>query len=163
MDRQQTKDILEGVGFFAVIASLIFVGIETRNSSQQTALNTQAVEMAAYQELMNAIQEINEFILSDDTVTAVWMDVYGASDSNYGIDQFRRDRALFILFRHGDLAYFQFERGAIDKDRLRSALRPLPLWRPEVVEWWNDNSRNFVPSYVAYIDSLIEEFEPAVP
>ena len=121
MDRQQTKDILEGIGFVAVIASLVFVGIETRNTSQQTALNTQAVEMAAYQELMNTIQEINEFTLSDDEVTRIWMDVYGASDD--AIDSFRRDRALFILFRHGDLAFFQYERGAIDEDRLRSALR----------------------------------------
>ena len=43
MDRQQLKDILEGIGFAAVIASLVFVGIETRNSSQQTALNTQVL------------------------------------------------------------------------------------------------------------------------
>ncbi len=153
MDRQRIKDILEGVGFVAVIASLIFVGIETRNSSQQTALNTQAIEMAAYQELMNTIQEINEFTLSNDDVTRVWMDVYGAEEGS--IDRFRRDRALFILFRHGDLAYFQYERGAIDEGRLRSALRPIPLWNPEVVEWWNGVKYAFVPSYVDYIDALI--------
>ena len=157
MDRQQIKDILEGVGFVAVIASLVFVGIETRNSSQQTALNTQAVEMAAYQELMNTIQEINELTLSDNEVTRVWMGVYGAE--NGAIDSFRRDRALFILFRHGDLAYFQYERGAIDESRLRSALRPIPLWRPEVVEWWNSAKYAFVPSYVDHIDSLIARIE----
>ena len=161
MDRQRTKDILEGIGFFAVIASLIFVAIETRNSSQQTALNTQAVEMAAYQELMNTIQEINELTLADDTVTEVWMDVYGAQENS--IDSFRRDRALFILFRHGDLAYFQFERGAIDEDRLRSAIRPLPLWNPEVVEWWNNVKDFFVPSYVDYIDSLIAQYDSDTP
>ena len=38
MTREKLKDILEGIGFAAIIASLIFVGIETRNSTKQAAL-----------------------------------------------------------------------------------------------------------------------------
>ena len=157
MDRQQTKDILEAVGFVAVVASLIFVGIETRNSSQQTALNTQAIEMAAYQGLMNNIQEFNELPLASrdaaDALIGLW------DENPDDLETFQFERALFILFRHGDLAYFQYERGAIDEDRLLTAIRVIPLWRPKVVAWWEERKDSFVPSYVDYIDSVIARYE----
>ena len=157
MERQRVKDILEGVGFVALIASLVFVGIETRNSSQQTALNTQAVEMAAYQELMNNIQEFNELSLESRHAAEAMIGLWGAHAED--MEGFQRDRALFILFRHGDLAYFQYERGAIDEDRLLTAIRVIPLWRPEIIAWWTDRKHSFVPSYVEYIDGVIARYE----
>ena len=45
--RTYQKDLAEAVGFVAIIASLIFVGIETRNSTKQAELNTQALEITA--------------------------------------------------------------------------------------------------------------------
>jgi hypothetical protein len=53
MSRERWRDFLEAVGFLAIILSLFFVGLETRNSAKQTEINTQAMEIAAYQELMN--------------------------------------------------------------------------------------------------------------
>jgi hypothetical protein len=53
MSRERWRDFLEAVGFLAIILSLVFVGLETRNSAKQTEINTQAMEIAAYQELMN--------------------------------------------------------------------------------------------------------------
>ncbi len=61
--RERLKDILESAGLLAVIASLIFVGIETRNGAIQTELNTQAVEMAAYQQLIDSINVMNSLAI----------------------------------------------------------------------------------------------------
>jgi hypothetical protein len=47
MTRERRKDVLEGIGFAAIIASLMFVAIETRNSAKQAVLTTQAIEMSA--------------------------------------------------------------------------------------------------------------------
>ena len=58
MTRVQLKDLLEGIGFVAIIASLVFVGIETRNSTRQAVLTTQTLEISAYQELMDNISEL---------------------------------------------------------------------------------------------------------
>ena len=157
MDRQQKKDILEVVGFIALIASLVFVGIETRNSSQQTALNTQAIEMAAYQELMNNIQEFNELSLESSHAAEAMIGLWGVHPDD--MEGFQQDRALFILFRHGDLAYFQYERGAIDEERLMTAIRVIPLWRPEVVDWWARRRHSFVPSYVEYVDEVTARYQ----
>lgn len=44
---------MEGIGFIAIVASLILVGLETRHSAMQAELNTRALQIAAYQDLIN--------------------------------------------------------------------------------------------------------------
>jgi hypothetical protein len=70
MTRQQWKDRLEAIGFAAVIASLVFVGIETRNSTKQAALTAQALELSAYQQLMDNISRMNEATIGNSEVAA---------------------------------------------------------------------------------------------
>ena len=117
MTRQRWKDTLESVGIISIVASLIFVGIETRNSTQQAVLTTQALEITAYQELNTNIEEMNILTMHSDaaasTMAKVWME---PGD----IESFRERRAIFLLLRHGDMAFYMYERGAI-----RALVRPL--------------------------------------
>ena len=71
MNRQQWKDLFEAIGFLAIIGSLYFVGVETQNSAKQTALNTQAIEIAAYQELTANISEMNAIGIGDEDAAAI--------------------------------------------------------------------------------------------
>lgn len=153
MNRKQRKDILETVGFVAIIASLFFVGLETRNSSRQTAQNTQAIEIAAYQELMNNISEWNALAIENRDAAAVTSAIFQTSDIEY----WRRESALFMLFRHGDIAYFMYERGVIDEARLLSTLRPIPLNNDVGREFWNRRKAIFVAAYRQYLDRLLAE------
>ena len=157
MTRTQVKDWLEGIGFVAIIASLVFVGIETHNSTKQAALTTQALEISAYQELMDNIAELNKLVVQDAEVAAFLYKAYDTTDELSEFEQFRLGRNIFLRFRHGDIAYFQFERGAIDEDRLRSSLRVLNLGNPRVREFWERNQGNFVEPYRNYVNQLIDE------
>ena len=47
MARKNWKDLMGVVGGVAIVASLIFVGIETRNGAIQAELNTRAMMIAA--------------------------------------------------------------------------------------------------------------------
>ena len=152
MARQQWKDIFEGIGFLAIIASLIFVGIESRNSTRQAALTTQALEITAYQELMTNIEELNLLALQDDNAASALASIWDEPDDS---ELFGERRVLFLFFRHGDMAYFMYERGAINEDRLRSALRPIPLHTPLAREFWKQNKFIFTPEYQDYIDVMI--------
>ncbi len=125
MNRQQWKDVLEAIGFLAIIGSLYFVGVETQNSAKQTALNTQAVEIAGYQELIANISNINAIGIQNKDAAAILLEMRDGDPD--GVDRFRLQSAFYNQFRHGDMAYFMYERGVIDEDRLRSTLRPLPL------------------------------------
>ena len=155
MNRQQWKDLLEVIGFLAIIGSLYFVGIETRNSAQQTALNTQAVQISAYQALTANILGANAIAIADEDAAAILREM---RDGNP--DQARWTRlqsAFFMQFRHGDIAYFMHKQGAIDEARLRSTLRPLPLAGPTGLKFWHDNKFVFVEGFQQYVDALIEE------
>lgn len=157
MTREKWKDILEGVGFVAIIASLIFVGIETRNSTKQAVLTTQALEMSAYQDLIDNILDMNMLIIQDPEVAALMDKVWDSSEQLTDLEGFRFSRAAFQRLRHGDMAYFQYELGAIDEDRLRSVLRVMNLSDPRMQEFWSRNQDNFVPAYRNYVNRLIEQ------
>lgn len=157
MTREYLKDLLEGIGFIAIIASLVFVGIETRNSTKQAALNTQALEIAAYQELMDNIAEMNILVVQDPEVAALMRKVYDPSQELTELEQYRFSRAAFLRFRHGDIAFFQYQRGAIDEERSRSSLKVLNLSNPRVRAFWEHVQINFVEAYRSYINQLLEE------
>ena len=152
MGRQLWRDSLEGIGLTAIVASLIFVGIETSNSTEQTKLNTQAIEISAYQELMKNILEINALTLEERNAAEIVAPLY-----NLDPDTFERNAALYMLFRHGDMAYFMYERGVIDEIRLHSALRPLPLASEIGRKFWSERKVVFVQSFRDYVDRLAEQ------
>lgn len=157
MTREQFKDWLEGIGFAAIIASLVFVGIETRNSTQQAILTTQTLEITAYQDLMDNISNLNTVAVEDSEVATLLLKAFDTTDELSELEEFRVNRNLFQRFRHGDMAYFQFERGIIDETRLRSTLQVLRLNNPRVREFWERNEMNFVDSYRNYVNEIIKE------
>jgi hypothetical protein len=152
MNRQQWKDLFEAIGFIAIIVSLVFVGIESRNSTKQAALNTQALEIAAYQELMTKIDDFNVLSLQNDRIAALMSGIW--PDENDDLESFQRDRALYILFRHGDLAYFMYERGAIDEARLLSALAIVPIESQIGLDFWAARKGSFTEGYIKYVDHM---------
>jgi hypothetical protein len=159
MTREKWKDLLEGIGFLAIIASLIFVGIETRNSTKQALLTTQALEISAYQDLIDNILEMNMLTIQDHDVSDLMFKAWRTSEPLTEMEEFRLGRAAFQRFRHGDMAFFQYQRGAIDEDRLRSVLKILNLSNQRMKAFWEGNQQNFIPAYQDYINRLIEEQE----
>jgi len=150
----KTSTVVEIVSAIAVVVSLIFVGFEIRNSSEQVEQNTQALQIAAYQDLIGRIVEINTLHIEEATSIETLLAFESPSD-----DQTQKlTNFLWILFRHGDMAYFQFEKGAISEERLKSAMAPLVLRLeyPQVKEHWEKTKTVFVPAYQAYIDNEIE-------
>ena len=49
----------------AVVLSLVFVALEVRESSRQTELNTQSLQVSAYQDLIAQIADVNIVMLEN--------------------------------------------------------------------------------------------------
>jgi len=157
MNRQQWKDVLEGVGILAIVTSLIFVGIETRNSTEQAELTTRALQIAAYQDLMTNIEELNTLGIQNDEAAVVLAKFWGESGDT---DSFRETRAFYLLIRHSDMAYYMYKQGAIDEDRLMSALAPVPFDSPLFREYWSTRSSYFAEDFRRFIDKRVASREP---
>lgn len=151
--------VAELASAIAVVVSLVFVGLEVRETARQTELNTEAMRLAAYQDLISQISQFN-VVLLDSATAAVHLkieDRQGDAASLTPIERSQADRILFLLVRHADMAFYQYEKGLLSEDRLESAVRPFtsdldaPLYR----EFWGRAKGNFVPSFQAYIDSYL--------
>jgi hypothetical protein len=158
------KDIAELVGIGAIVLSLIFVGMETRNGAIQAELNTRALELTAYQQLVENIAEMNTLSIENPSLSDAVRKAREAPMELSIREQQLVTSWLFLRFRHGDMAYFQYERGAIDEMRLQSALKPLTdaFGNQFVRDFWERMQENFVPSYRAYVNrhmAVIDEPE----
>ncbi len=159
MSPTKWKDVVELAGILAIVASLVFVGIETRISTQQAILTNRALEIAAYQELMDNIANMNVIQMQDADLAALMFKARRTPEELTDIESYRLERYFFIRLRHGDMAYFQYERGAIDESRLSSALKILNLPDPKMRAFWKRVRGNFVEDYRRHIDGMINEIE----
>ena len=108
----------------AVVLSLIFVGLEVRESALQTELNTQSLQVTAYQDLIAQIGAINERGMDNPELGQL----VAATSSFNELSEIDRERVfsnLMLIARHGDMAFYQYELGMLTEERLESALGPL--------------------------------------
>ena len=147
--------LLEIVSAIAVVISLIFVGFEIRNSTEQTEQNTRALQVSSYQDLINRIVDMNAIDIEDGTSIENLIRI----ESPTSAELQKLSSRLWIIFRHGDMAYFQYESESISEERMLSAMAPLldRLQYPQALRHWADVKTAFVPSFRSYIDHYIEE------
>jgi len=148
-------------GGIAVVVSLIFVGYQVQQSNEQAALNTTALQVTAYQQLIDGISEFNVQTMQNPELRAVRMKV----DAGAAIEELNPEEQaifnafLYLAYRNGDLAFLQFQKGIIDENRLRSGMGLLVnyLEVPTVRQHWDQAKGGFVAEYRNYIDHLVEE------
>lgn len=146
----------EIIGGIAVVVSLGVVAFELNQSNVQAELNTNALEISAYQNLINSIIDQNNLIASDSELAAIRVKSSSNPDELTREELARLNSFYMSLIRHGDMAYFQYERGAIEQDRLNSvlAILSLVLNSPVGRARWENAKRNFSNSYVEYLETL---------
>jgi len=117
--------IAEIVGGIAVVLSLIFVGLEVRQSASETALNTQSIRASAYQDLVQQLSDINSLLIENPELSRVRRIAIDGGDleSTSDIDLFNSFARLIV--RHSDMAFYQYSNGLVEEDRFRSMAGPL--------------------------------------
>ena len=118
---QEFALVAEIISALAVVAGLIFVGLEIRQGTEQSALNTRALETAAYQDLITQILEINNSYNIDPTLDGI---------ISRGVNGELTDQVELGLYtgyaitvtRHADMACFQYQQGILSEERLASAM-----------------------------------------
>jgi len=145
----------EIVGAAAVVVSLIFVGLQIRQGTFETALNTRTSQVNAYQNLQAQITTINTLELGDAELRRVLETIRNGDALEDPLDRERYLPYARIWVRMGDLAYHQYENGLIDEGRLLSMLSPLRgevLSNPTGLSIWQGYGFTLVPAYVEYVN-----------
>lgn len=159
-EKRWPKIVAEVLSAAAVVASLMFVALQVRETARQTELNTEALRVAAYQNLIGQIAQFNVAMLDPGLA-----EVYGKMqeptaefESLSLVEQVQAERILFLLVRHADMAYYQYELGLLSEARLESAVQPFlaDVEQPMYRTFWQRSKGNFVPDFQAYVDARME-------
>ena len=142
------------------MVSLIFVGHQIQQSNAQAALNTTALQVTAYQQLIDGISEFNTQTIQNEELRSAGTKIQAGVDSKElnPEEQEIISAFLYLAYRNGDLAHFQYQKEIIDENRLRSGMGLLInyLAIPTVRRHWDQDKVGFVTDYRECIDDLIE-------
>ena len=150
--------IAEIIGGIAVVFSLVFVGLEVRQSSEETALNTRAIEVNAYQDLIAQIILLNSLFIGDPALSELWASTYDCEELESRADYDQLIRYFLSVRRHGDMAYHQYELGLITEERLNNALGILIEHVSDnyVARYYWNNIESSSP-FTVHVNKLIED------
>jgi hypothetical protein len=153
MKNTDWKSIAELIGIAAIVASLIFVGLQMRQT-HEIALAT------LYQMRSDAARELR--LVRVDPMMLDRSESKARNGESLDDDDIRRFNAINgALFNHFESSHYLFQLGYVpaehwegDKRKIARLLRA-PIRR----EFWNSRREDFRESFAAEIDELITEHE----
>ncbi len=142
--------IRESLAILAVIASLIFVGIEVQQNTAATRGQTRQDLTALNQEWLTLLTADKEFA---ELFTRAWV-----RGGNVKPEEETRVEMMMILqFRRQENVFFQYQEGLVDESALKSyGLHHYNLeWftRPRFKTWWSRWRSAFHPEFAKFIEA----------
>lgn len=149
--------VSEIVGAIAIVVSLIFVGLQVRQSADETALNTSAVKAEAYQSLVGYLLEFDSDMYTYEHIAELSIRKNtGQGEPLTRVEERQYERTLAYLLELGDLAYYQYLQGVLDRERLDNIVGNLiaqSRTRGFREAWDKYDFKNRVhPEFAAYIE-----------
>ena len=151
--------VAEIIGGIAIVLSLIFVGFEIRQSSDETALNTIAIKTNAFYVLSNSISNLNQFRVDNPEFEQIRMKALANDPSLTELEKSRYRGYIQMVFRLSELAHLQYENGIIDEASLRSIVAPMRFHfrqSDEAVAAWQGARVTRRPTFVQYFEDFMK-------
>ena len=150
LSSDQVVQIIANVG---VIAGIIFLGVEIRQ-------NTQSLNVGAYQQLISQIDSMARLRIQEPELgSALNAAIRRYPGEVTNKELYRINSLFFILTRHADLAYYQFEQNALSESRLDSAVAPLGtvLCTGAYKDFWTRADEFLVAEFRQYVESRMSQ------
>ena len=148
MKFEKVRYATEAVGMLAIVASLIFVGLQMRQTHEIALVTLYQMRSDAARELA-AAQLDSDILLDLDSKLAE-----GGELSSY--ENFLRSLPHFIFFNHFENSHYLYQRGFLSEEHWESdlsAIRAMVQTDSNVLEYWNQQKTIFRPSFVQEIDT----------
>ena len=147
------------VGAAAVIASLIFVGLQIREQANATRAQTEQAIAANWMALTQVIAEnADAFAAGIMSTSKTFADL---NDAN----RMRFLSAIFALFKHYENMHLQFGKGRISEDEWEPWSNHIQMYfhQPGVQSWWELRRSAFSPRFRDFLDNCEapDELSPA--
>jgi hypothetical protein len=147
---QQYALFAEIISAVAIVASLIFVGIQIKQSNDLVKANT-------YREIRNGMIELNFLNFSNPEYAALSFKISNDEELT-PMEVMQRRNFGFYVINTADAAYEQYQRGLIDRRELRETLNAFfgvlsqNDWMQDQLRQYSRLPSNYDPEFIAYID-----------
>tara|TARA_S200000501_G_scaffold62231_1_gene52903 strand:+ start:1638 stop:2090 length:453 start_codon:yes stop_codon:yes gene_type:complete len=140
--------ILEAVGIFSVIGSLLFVGVEIRQ-------NTAAVRGATQQDISYQISEMYKIGVENEKIASIMTRSYdGLRKSELNDTEFLQFWLFSMLgYRRIENIYLQYKNGFLTEDafdRIGMSFYRTPIQ----LEIWEERKNGFDPEFAQFFEQL---------
>ena len=140
--------ILEGVGIFSVIGSLLFVGVEIRQ-------NTAAVRGATQQDISYQISEMYKIGVENDKIASIMTRSYqGLKKSDLTDTEFLQFWLFSMLgYRRVENIYLQYKNGFLTEEAFDRI--GMSFYRTSIqLEIWKERKDDFDPEFASFFETL---------
>ena len=148
MNWEALGTIAELVGAVGVVASLLYLGKQIRQSNELARAETRRAMMQVTQ------QELNKMV-DDPTIFRLWM-----NDELSGDDKIRLHSWLCAYIRQREYEWFERQAGVMDSKMFESYAKIITkvLGTERTRRWWSvyKHALGFDSGFVAFVDELLE-------
>lgn len=148
--------ITQIIAVVAVVASLIFVGLQVRQDAEQTRLNTSALKATSHHAISDSFNHLNTTLATNPDLARIW------DAGLQGVDNLNREELtafhsiLIAYVRIFETLYFQSENGTMAKELWEAEKRVLEFMfaMPGVQQWWALPLLPFSDAFRAEVEAL---------
>ena len=151
MDNQSSIDWLQVLGFGGLIASLVFVGLELRQSREIAIADV-------YQQRAAMLIDVHAISLTSELLYNAYNKAKSGEPMTAG-DQIIMATGLTPIFTYWENNHFQYEVGLLSEEQWiasRNAMKAV-VQRPDVQLWWKTERAEMRKSFADVVDELIAE------
>ena len=137
------------VAVFAIIGSMVFVGI-------QIMQNTRATQATSHHAVSSSLNEINRLFIENGEVTKIWLAGMNDRQGLSPEERWRFDSTLRAYMQVCETMYIQAVLGTGDKEIMLSEEKGIRtvLASPGCREWWTENPYGFGAKFRTYVAAL---------
>ncbi len=151
--------VAELVGAIGVVASLIYLAFQIRQSTSQMKHNTRALEVAAFDTSIQHGLEVRRLLLSSDALTEIWLQ--GCAEYP-NLDRGSRARFNMLaesVFYATQGLHARVEAGAMHSELLETQLPVIArmLSQPSLARWWERTQGMYGASFTRAIEAARRE------
>ena len=152
MKLEKVAAIAEIVGSAAVVITIAYLAVQTRQTNAALLANSRQATMSAEVAMVAAAIAAPQ----------AWANVRKPFAELTLEERDQVANLLAGLFRVREYAWFQYKSGILDEAALRSYLAPMTRW----LQWgdaatvWRQFSRELDPEFAAYVDRMLRDSTP---
>ncbi len=162
MTLDQLANLGEFLGGFAVIASLVYLGMQIRQGNRQVQQNTKSLEGSTHQAIVSDLNGFRALLIRDEALGQIYLQGLEDPAALSPSSQFRFRGLMQTLYSNLELQYKSRASGLFSLDSLDRTVLGVAL-APGARAWWEQARYLHDSDFQRYIDDLVAQHSGNLP